>query len=126
MKHVVIGLIYKHHKLCVAKRLAEPFKGYMECPGGKVETNETYIDALKRELYEEIELHHFDAIYLKSIHVLNDYGQFILHFYKVIPYNEPVPKVYTELLWIDKYKIKELNWIPHNIPYLDFFIEADN
>jgi 8-oxo-dGTP diphosphatase len=125
MKHVVIGLIYKNHKLCVAKRLSEPFLGYMECPGGKVEINESLDDALKRELFEEVNLTLFDHQFLKSINVENVYGQFVLHFFKVIPYQDLSPKIYQELLWVDKQAIKTLNWIPHNLPYLDFFIDSD-
>jgi 8-oxo-dGTP diphosphatase len=126
MKQVVIGLIYKDHKLCVAKRLSEPFKGYMECPGGKVEINESLSDALKRELYEEVELIHFDEKYLKSIDVLNEFGAFKLHFFKVTPFQELNAKVYHELFWVEKQSIKTLNWIPHNLPHLDFFIQADD
>lgn len=125
MQQVVIGLIYQNHKLCVAKRLSEPFIGFIECPGGKVEENETRDEALLRELYEEVNLTLFDKHFLKSIEIENMHGNFILHFYKVIPYQELIPKVYNELLWVDKSTIKELYWIPHNLPYLDFFIEAD-
>lgn len=125
MKHVVIGIIYLDHHLCVAKRLSEPYIGYIECPGGKVEENESLDDALKRELYEEINLSLFDYKYLRNIEVSNPYGKFSLHFYKVTPYEELNPKVYTELLWIHKDHIHELNWIPHNIPYIDFFKQAD-
>jgi len=125
MKHVVIGLIYDNHKLCVAKRLSEPYLGYMECPGGKVEDNESLEDALKRELFEEVNLTLFDNQFLKSITVENEYGIFVLHFFKIIPYQELIPKVYNELFWIDKSTIKQLNWIPHNLPYLDFFISVD-
>ena len=125
MKHVVIGLIYDNHKLCVAKRLSEPYLGYMECPGGKVEENESLEDALKRELFEEVSLSLFDNQFLKSIQVENEYGIFVLHFFKIIPYQELIPKVYNELFWVDKSIIKQLNWIPHNLPYLDFFISAD-
>ncbi|HET6784493.1 MAG TPA: NUDIX domain-containing protein [Erysipelotrichaceae bacterium] len=125
MKHVVIGLIYDNHKLCVAKRLSEPYLGYIECPGGKVEVNESLEDALKRELFEEVNLLLFNHQFLKSITVENEYGIFVLHFYKIIPYQELTPKVYNELFWVDKSTIKQLNWIPHNLPYLDFFISAD-
>lgn len=125
MKHVVIGLIYDNHKLCVAKRLSEPYLGYMECPGGKVEDNESLEDALKRELFEEVNLTLFDNQFLKSITVENEYGIFVLHFFKIIPYQELIPKIYNELFWIDKSTIKQLDWIPHNLPYLDFFISVD-
>lgn len=125
MKHVVIGLIYDNHKLCVAKRLSEPYLGYIECPGGKVEVNESLEDALKRELFEEVNLVLFNHQFLKSITVENEYGIFVLHFFKIIPNQEITPKVYNELFWVDKSTIKQLNWIPHNLPYLDFFISAD-
>lgn len=125
MKHVVIGLIYDNHKLCVAKRLSEPYLGYIECPGGKVEVNESLEDALKRELFEEVNLVLFNHQFLKSITVENEFGIFVLHFFKIIPYQELTPKVYNELFWVDKSTIKQLNWIPHNLPYLDFFISAD-
>lgn len=125
MKHVVIGLIYDNHKLCVAKRLSEPYLGYIECPGGKVEVNESLEDALKRELFEEVNLLLFNHQFLKSITVENEFGIFVLHFFKIIPYQELTPKVYNELFWVDKSTIKQLNWIPHNLPYLDFFISAD-
>lgn len=125
MKQVVIALIYRNHHLCVAKRLSEPFLGAIECPGGKVEVSESLEDALKRELYEEINLSLFDYTFLKTISVFNNLGHFKLHFYKVIPYEDLIPKVYSELIWIHKDHLHELNWIPHNIPYLDFFKQAD-
>jgi 8-oxo-dGTP diphosphatase len=125
MKHVVIGIIYQNHHLCVAKRLSEPFLGYIECPGGKVEENESFDDALKRELYEEVNLSHFDYNFLRTINVSNSLGEFSLHFYKIIPHDNLHPKVYTELLWIHRDHIHELNWIPHNIPYIDFFKQVD-
>lgn len=67
MKHVAIALIYRDHQLCVAERLSEPFKGYIECPGGKVEPNESIFAALRRELYEECGLAHFDAYTIRTL-----------------------------------------------------------
>lgn len=125
MKHVVIGIIYHNHHLCVAKRLSDPYKGYIECPGGKVEENESLEDALKREMFEEINLSQFDYKYLRNIEVSNPYGRFSLHFYKVTPFENLTPIVYKELLWVHRDSIHELNWIPHNIPYIDFFKQAD-
>lgn len=125
MKHVVIGILYKNHHLCVAKRLSEPFKGYIECPGGKVELDETLEDALKRELFEEINLQNFEYQYLREILVLNEHGSFTLHFYKITSNEECTPKVYTELLWVHRDQIETLNWIPHNLPYIDFFKQVD-
>ncbi|WP_308419772.1 NUDIX hydrolase [Ornithinibacillus halotolerans] len=52
-------------KLLMCKRLKEPYKGLSNLVGGKIERDETGIDAAYRELYEEtsitkddVQLHH--------------------------------------------------------------------
>ena len=52
---VVAGVIYKNNKFLIAKRnLKKAQGGLWEFPGGKVEKNETYEKALKREIKEEL------------------------------------------------------------------------
>lgn len=81
MKHVVIALIFKNHKLCVGRRLSDPFESFIECPGGKIEDHESLTDALKREMFEELELVHYDQTYPSFFDVHNMYGAFKLHFF---------------------------------------------
>ena len=121
MKHVAIALIYRDHQLCVAERLSEPFKGYIECPGGKVEPNESIFAALRRELYEECGLAHFDAYYYTYTDVSNAHGEFRLHWFKVELHEEPQAIIYQKLMWIDIDQIDALHWIEHNRPYLHLF-----
>lgn len=55
MIEVVAGVIYKNNKFLIAKRnLKKAQGGLWEFPGGKVEKNETYEKALKREIKEEL------------------------------------------------------------------------
>ncbi len=56
MQHVVIGIILNaDQQVLVAQRLAHQIKaGFWEFPGGKVEPNETALQALQRELQEEL------------------------------------------------------------------------
>ena len=72
MVEVVAGIIYKNDKFLIAKRnLKKSQGGLWEFPGGKVENNETYEEALKREIKEE-----FDAI----IEVNKYVGETIHHY----------------------------------------------
>ncbi len=54
---VVCGIIWKDDKILLArKRPDKSLGGYWEFPGGKVEANEEHINALQRELLEELGL----------------------------------------------------------------------
>ena len=55
MIEVVAGIIYKDNKFLIAQRnLNKAQGGLWEFPGGKVEKNESYERALKREIKEEL------------------------------------------------------------------------
>ena len=43
--------------ILIVERAGEPLKGYWSLPGGVVETGETLVEALKREINEETGLH---------------------------------------------------------------------
>lgn len=57
--HVAVGVIFKTSgEILIALRPDDrPLGGYWEFPGGKVEAGEETLDALKRELYEELGIH---------------------------------------------------------------------
>jgi 8-oxo-dGTP diphosphatase len=86
-KQVVVGILMNAEKqVFIAQRSAEgtyPLK--WEFPGGKVESDETFEEALKRELYEELgceiqppfELFHSNDI------IYDDGGSFSVRFYIV-------------------------------------------
>ena len=57
MIRVVCGIIYDGNKIFIARR--KPNKsmgGLWEFPGGKIEEGEKYVDSLKRELKEELQM----------------------------------------------------------------------
>ena len=52
---VAVGVILREGELFIAKRQGDQhLAGLWEFPGGKVEAGETVLDALKRELHEEL------------------------------------------------------------------------
>lgn len=72
MIEVVAGVIYKGNKFLIAQRsLKKSQGGFWEFPGGKVEKDESYEDALKREIKEE-----FDS----DIEVKEYLGQTVHHY----------------------------------------------
>jgi len=122
--HVVVALIFKDNQLCIGQRLREPFKGFFECPGGKVEPGETLIEGLKRELYEEGLIHVDEATYLTHYPVHTVQGHLILHWFKVETKDEFAKIIYDDLRWVDFAQLSQLEWIEHNRPYLPMIEHA--
>ena len=57
MIDVVAGVINKSNKYLIAKRIRfKHFAYHWEFPGGKVDKDETFGNALKREIFEELSL----------------------------------------------------------------------
>lgn len=56
---VAVGIIYndKHEILIAQRPMDKHMGGLWEFPGGKVEAHETILEALKRELLEEVNIH---------------------------------------------------------------------
>jgi len=82
--HVAAGIIVRDQQVFISKRSSEQHQGdKWEFPGGKVESGESVLEALTRELKEEVNL---DIINAQAFHQLEfDYGDKIvqLDFYLV-------------------------------------------
>ena len=53
---IVCGAIIKENKFLITKRAKGVDEGFWEFAGGKVEKNESNVDAIKRELKEELDI----------------------------------------------------------------------
>jgi len=82
--HVAAGIIVRNQQVFISKRSSEQHQGdKWEFPGGKVESGESVLEALTRELKEEVNLEVLNA---QTFHQLEfDYGDKVvqLDFYLV-------------------------------------------
>ena len=68
---VSICILKKKNKILITKRLSRKLFGdFWEFPGGKLENNETFEEAMVRELYEEIGIK-INIKNLKSLDIIN-------------------------------------------------------
>ena len=125
MKHVeVVAAVIVHGSKILCLRRADNKLPYIafkwEFPGGKIEKNESPIDALIREIQEELQLH---ITVIEKITKLNhQYPDFYLtmHAYlcasetKVITLNEHI--AYE---WRKPADLYELDWLAADIPLIE-------
>lgn len=103
-------------RVLLAQRLKNQFKGgYWEFPGGKVEEDEAVLDALGRELLEEVNLTPESSQFLGCFEHHYDEMSVRLHFYLVRQWlGELRPCLGQKLIWaqldeLDNYRLPEAN-----------------
>ena len=85
--HVVAAVILNEQGefLLSSRPEGKPYAGYWEFAGGKVEAGETELEALQRELHEELGIHiHAATPWLTKIHHY-EHASVLLRFFRVLP-----------------------------------------
>jgi 8-oxo-dGTP diphosphatase len=122
MKHikVVAAIIYNENKiLCVQRsesKLDYISKKY-EFPGGKIESGEEPVDALKREILEELKM----EIKVEShfLTIEHEYPDFTMEMQSYICYNHDRMLTLTEHLdfkWLKVTSLNALDWAAADLP----------
>ena len=93
--HVVAAVIKQNGKVLMASRPADKPPAGWEFPGGKVEKNETFNGALKRELKEELDL---DIICGDEIFTVRT-PKIVLHFIRAAITGRQVPSPQENQCW---------------------------
>lgn len=104
MIEVVAGIIYKNNKFLIAKRNIKKSQGGLwEFPGGKIEKNETYEQALIREIKEEFNADiKIDRYIGENIHNYPE-KEIKLIFYKATLLSEKIQLIeHEDYKWITK------------------------
>lgn len=120
--HVAVAVIKNSDgQYFIAKRAKNSHQGGLwEFPGGKVENNETVIEALKRELFEEVGIYLLKASALIQIH--HDYADksVFLDVFNVDEFTgEPFGKEGQEICWVEKNELSTYEFPSANRPIID-------
>ena len=118
-----VGIIFNESfQLLMAERpQSKTWSGWWEFPGGKIEKGETPLEALKRELKEEIGISVIDAEkWIVRKYAYEDY-EVILHFYKVTQWSGNIEaKEEQKISWV----LPENNVVSPILPANDLIFKA--
>ena len=118
-----VGIIFNESfQLLMAERpKSKTWSGWWEFPGGKIESGETPLEALKRELKEEIGISVIDAEkWIVRKYAYEDY-EVILHFYKVTQWSGNIEaKEEQKISWV----LPDNNVVSPILPANDLIFKA--
>lgn len=122
---VVCGIIFDNEKVFICRRKqGKSLAGYWEFPGGKIEGSESFEQALKRELHEELEMEVVIKDFIGKSKYNYDKFQIELFGYEsqLINYNGKLTD-HDSYEWIDISKLNEYNLAPADIPLIAMIID---
>lgn len=120
---VVAAIIYHEDKILCVQRGENKYQYIshkFEFPGGKLEIGETKVDAIKREIFEELNM--IIEIQEEFITVSHEYPDFkiIMHSFKCkCPNKELTLKEHIKKEWLSIDQLKKLDWAAADIPIVN-------
>lgn len=120
--HVAAALINQDGRLLAAQRSTGSQAGAWELPGGKVEEGESSVEALRREIGEELSCEVRSAWLYDTVEF--DYPDFHLtmdcYITRLDPSARPScdPQVHSELRWLGRDELFDVEWLPADIDLL--------
>ena len=111
---VVAAIIHDDQgRIFVTQRGYGEWKDYWEFPGGKMEAGETLKEALKREIWEELETHIVVERFVETVEW--DYPHFHLTMHCYLCHVESGHlklKEHEAAKWLNKDELESVNWLP--------------
>lgn len=110
---VVAAIIRKENRIFATQRGYGQWKDYWEFPGGKLEAGEMPVQALHREIREELDTQIRVDKYLTTIEW--DYPQFhlVMHCYMCSLVTDTLHLMEHEAArWLSKEELGSVNWLP--------------
>jgi 8-oxo-dGTP diphosphatase len=122
MIRVAVAILKKDGKILICQRKRNSRYGLKwEFPGGKVESGETVLECLKRELAEELSI----AVNSASptdvqTAFYEDGGKFEVHYYTVEQYRgEPINKAFEQIQWVSPKDLRNLDILEGNRSFVE-------
>ncbi|RVT80011.1 (deoxy)nucleoside triphosphate pyrophosphohydrolase [Flavobacterium sufflavum] len=124
---VVAAIIYFENKILCVQRpqnklayISEKF----EFPGGKIEEGETKNEALKRELFEELNIINVDikSLFLTVVHEYPDFELTMHSFICEVKSKEIILNEHIAYKWLSLNELKSLDWAAADIPIVNKLI----
>jgi len=116
--HVVGAVIINEGKiLCAQRPRTTTLPLLWEFPGGKIEKNETAIEALKREIVEEMSCN--IKVNEQVDHTVYEYDFGVVHlttFYCDLKSGMPELNEHHAIKWLEPKELQRLDWAPADIP----------
>lgn len=124
---VVAGIIcFKDEILCVqrAKNKYNYISEKFEFPGGKIEVKETKMEALKRELIEELNITpKIDTLFLTVVHQYPHFELTMHSFICNVNSKELNLNEHISLEWLTLKDLKKLDWAAADIPIVNKLVK---
>lgn len=122
---VVAALIVQSNRLLICQRReGDPFALKWEFPGGKVEPGEDLMQALSRELREELEIEVPSAREIfRHNHTYRDEVQVELIFFRVDEYRGKIAnKVFHDVRWAGLEELKQFDFLDGDLPLIEMLV----
>ena len=122
---IAVGIVINQHQqvLISKRRASQHLSGCWEFPGGKVEKDESFKSAMRRELLEEIGICVETAIKLVDIQHSYQDRQLHLQFFKVLKFSGEVSACENQLVrWVELDELKTIQFPPANQAVIDALI----
>ncbi|WP_122646049.1 (deoxy)nucleoside triphosphate pyrophosphohydrolase [Enterococcus mediterraneensis] len=122
----VVGaiLVQDGEILCCQRGPGRALANLWEFPGGKIETGEKPVEALQRELSEELKIQ-VDIIEPEFVTTAYEYDFGIVHLTTFICHlkkGKPELTEHIQLKWLKPTQLSELEWAPADLPTVDKLI----
>lgn len=121
MKLVTAAIMIKDNKILIAQRSKkDKLSSMWEFPGGKIEEGETPQECLKREIKEELNVNvSIGEFFGESIYHYEGGSIKLLGYYVFYENGDLKLNVHDQVKWVTTEEIKNYNFAPADVPFVD-------